>query len=136
MRITKQQILAADDTVKQMVPVPEWLPGAEIEVRSLNLEQADKWRRNLMVKTQVRQRNGVMTTELVFDTENAQKNEVLLIVAGAIDENGSPLFTTDDVTALMSKSLLPCKRLVAAIMDISGLSDEAKAATVSDAVKN
>lgn len=136
MRLTKQQILAADDGTTELVKVDEWVKDGEIAVRSLNLEEADKWRRTLMVKTSVRQRNGTMTSELVFDTDNSQKNEISLIIMAAVDDQGKPLFTTEDLPPLMTKSLVPIKRIVTAIMRISGLSEAQKEEDLKDALKN
>lgn len=136
MRLTKQQILAAQDSTTELVKVDEWVKDGEIAVRSLNLEEADKWRRTLMVKTSVRQRNGTMTSELVFDTDNAQKNEVNLIITAAVDDDGKQLFTAEDLAPLMTKSLVPIKRIVLAIMRISGLSEAEKEEDLANAVKN
>ncbi len=122
--LTRTAILAVNDIKTEDVPTPEWGDKEScVRVRCITVVEADQWRAALMIEKPKRGLNA--GTELVFDRVNAAPNEIKLIVMAAVDETGAPLFLADDVTALLQKSSAPVKRLLKAIMELSGLNPDA-----------
>lgn len=133
MLLTKAAILAADDLKTANVAVPEWGEGAEVRIKALCLADSDKWRKSLLTRVESRDRaTGKPSVDFVLDSDKFTTSEVLLITMGAVDADGAPLFEAGDVDELMKRSTAPMKRLVKAIMELSGLGKEA----VDEAVKN
>lgn len=99
MALSRDEILAADDRVVEVVDVPEW--GGEVYVRSLTRAEVRPF------------------------TETGEDLAVGTLVSVAVcDEDGRPLFTEDDVPALEKKSLRALNRVVAKAMEINGLGGE------------
>ncbi len=122
--LSRAAILDFNDNRTLDVKVPEWGDAESVvRVRSITVAEADAWRSSLMIEKAKRGINA--GTEMVFDRVNAASNEIKLIVMAAIDEDGKPVFESGDIPALLQKSSAPVKRLLKAIMELSGLNPDA-----------
>jgi hypothetical protein len=106
----RDAILSADDTKYDTVPCPEW--GGDVRVRSLTGTQRDAYEASIM------QTNG---TDRKLNLRNARAKMVVLAV---VDDDGRPVFTTDDVSALGRKNAAPIERIFDAARKMSGMSEE------------
>jgi hypothetical protein len=111
--LTRDQIIgesARDDRDFEDVPVPEW--GGEVRLRSISGAQRDRYEASII------QQNG----------ENRKVNLInaraKLIVLCATDENGRPLFSSEDVSDLGRKNAKAISRLFDAARKLAGMSEE------------
>lgn len=111
--LTAESILSADDFVYAEVDCPEW--GGPVRVRSLSGGQRSVITQRVQAK----------------DTENMEE---LLVVMGAVNEEGTRIFTNKDIDALKKKANAPISRIAKMIMEISGIGSET--AAVEEAKKN
>ncbi|KVG31453.1 hypothetical protein WJ30_14925 [Burkholderia diffusa] len=117
--LNRAAILAANDLATVTVDVPEW--GGAVIIRSMTGAQRDAYETSLMTKD--------MSGRYTIDTENMRAK---LVIFTAVDETGTPLFTPDDLSALVGKNAAVIERLFVAAQRINGLSKDA----VADAEKN
>jgi len=108
--LSRDAILAAEDRSFEEVPCPEW--GGTVRLRSITGAQRDSYEQSL-----VQQRGNSRQM-------NMRNARAKLIVLCAVDENGSPLFTEQDVAALSRKNAKPLDRLFDACRRLTGLSDD------------
>ena len=101
--LSKSQILAADDQRFDSVSCPEW--GGDVRVRGLTAYEQS------------------YIAKLVGDEK---KNEVTLKVVqfGCVDEDGTKLFTADDMAVLKTKSYAVIERLGKRILELTGLGEQ------------
>lgn len=109
--LKREAILAASDLGTTDVEVPEW--GGTIRVRQMTLRERGEF---------AKRATG----------EDAAVVGAWLISAVAVDESGAPLFKPEDVKELEKRSWKALDRVVAAILKLNRLTDEA----VEDAAKN
>jgi len=102
--LTKELIVATDDTVYDTVSVPEW--GGEVGVRSLS---------------------GGERTELRLKGEGAPSWDAMVCALGIIDEKRANLFTITETIILAKKHPLVLERLAQRILELSTLTAEARA---------
>ena len=119
MILSKEQIFQAQDIATDVVTCPEW--GGDVTIRALTLAQAQEWRRSSLTKTVIRDKDGKPSTEYIVDHDKLLTSDVRLMITACVDQAGNPLFTRDDIDALMKKSPGPVTRIVKAIVEISGL---------------
>lgn len=116
--LTRDEILAAPDIEERTVPVPQW--GGAVRIRGLSQKQS----RELRAKAS---RTNQITRQTEIDNDLL---ESLLFVEGVIE----PAFTMADYGRLQDKSMAAMSTVLKAIMESSGLSEEAvRLATKSDA---
>jgi hypothetical protein len=108
--LTRDQILEADDRKYDTVACPEW--GGDVRVRSISGAQRDSYEQSIM------QTNG---TDRKLNLRNARAK---LIVLCAVDEDGRPLFTSEDLAALGRKNAAPLDRLFDACRRLAGMTPE------------
>lgn len=108
--LNRQQIVDADDVEYDTVSCPEW--GGDVRIRSIKGRQRDEYEQSL-----VEQRGNDRRMNL----RNARAK---LIILCAVDEDGRPLFTADDVRALGAKNAKPLDRLFDACRKLTGLSED------------
>ena len=101
-RLTRLDILNANDLPREEVDCPEW--GGSVLVRGLTLGELSQLTSG-----------GGSTIDL----------NTTALVACVIGDDGSPVFTKDDIEALKAKNSVPLMRLVQAINRLSGLTQEA-----------
>ena len=102
---------------KEKVSVPEW--GDEstfVYVRGLSAREYEKWQMSLMSQAKG---EGPRATLDRLKGQNAR-----LVVLGACDEQGEPVFTDRDVSVLMDMNNRALQRVATAIQKLSGIGDE------------
>jgi hypothetical protein len=114
--LTKAQILAADDLLREVVPVPEW--GGEVMVRGLDGAARDQYEAEFLLIGEI-QAGERPTYEL--DLLNARARLVALSV---VDENDQRLFSDEDVVDLGKKSAQALDRVYEVAQRLSGLSKQ------------
>jgi hypothetical protein len=108
--LTRTDILEADDTRYETVACPEW--GGDVRLRSISGAKRDAYESSLM-----EERGGSRKMNL----RNARAK---LIVLTAVDEDGRPLFTSEDLRALGAKNAAPLDRLFDAARKLAGMSED------------
>lgn len=96
----RDAILKKDDLKTETVTVEQW--GVDVPVKELSLR----------TRTRVMDMHG---------TGAADEAIVETVIAGALDEDGEPLFTRDDAEALAEKSEAAMIKLYKAILKLSGV---------------
>ena len=115
--LTREEILDAPDIEERTVPVPAW--GGAVRIRTLSQKQSRELRAKAMRTNQITKQT---------ETDN-DLLESLLFIEGVIE----PKFTMADYGRLQDKSMAAMSAVLKAIMDASGLSEDAvKSATKSD----
>lgn len=107
--LSKSDILAVDDRQVEDIEVPEW--GGEVRMRGLTGKQRDSYEASILD-----QRGGERKVVLA----NARAKLVALC---AIDENGTRLFSGDEISQLGNKSAVALERLFDAARRLSGMSE-------------
>ena len=107
--LSKEAILQQADRKVEMVEVPEW--GGVVYVRSLTGAERDQFESSIV------ERNGrdVRT--------NLRNLRARLVVMAACDENGEPIFSTEDAAALGAKNAAALDRIFSVAQRLSGLRD-------------
>lgn len=105
--LTREQILAADDSSIETVGVPEW--GGEVGVKTLTGFEKDLWESERQTK------------DGNFNLENIRAS---LVAIAACDEQGLRLFSLNDVVDLGKKSVRALDRVFQAAKKLNGVSDE------------
>jgi hypothetical protein len=106
--LSREAILAADDSNTELVEVPQW--GGAVRVRSLSGRERDRIESRLIGK------NGKA------DPRGLANFRAALVAATVVDENGQQLFTEADVEALANKSAAALDVIATAATRLSGLS--------------
>ena len=101
----RDAILKKDDLKTETVTVEQW--GVDVPVKELSLR----------TRTRVMDMHG---------TGAADEAIVETVIAGALDEDGEPLFTRDDAEALAEKSEAAMIKLYKAILKLSGVDIDGK----------
>ena len=110
MRLTRDAILAVQDTKTEEVSVPEW--GGSVLVRGMTGRERDDFEGSMIVQA---------AGQTARDLRNTRAKLVAKCVIG---DDGRRLFTDDDVTALGEKSAAALVRVFEVASRLSGLSDE------------
>ncbi len=111
--LNRQQVLDADDSGYEDVPTPEWKPGSAVRIRRLYAHERDRWESSLIKD----RRNGRQTRN--WDNARAR-----LVVMAAVDSQGAPVFSEDDVVLLGRKSALVLERLFDSARRQAGMTEE------------
>ena len=101
-RLTRSDILDCNDLPRSEVDCPEW--GGAVLVRGLTLGEL-----------------SALTSGTTIDINTAA------LVACIVGDDGTPVFSKDDIEALKAKNSVPLMRLVQTINRLSGLAPEAEA---------
>jgi hypothetical protein len=105
--LTREQILAAEDSTVEIVNVPEW--GGDVGVKTLTGFEKDSWEAERQLK------------DGVFNLENIRAS---LVAITACDAEGNRLFSLADVVDLGTKSVRALDRVFQAAKKLNGVSDE------------
>ena len=110
--LSKSAILAVDDQRFDSVSCPEW--GGDVRVRGLTAYEQS------------------YIAKLIAEEK---KNEVTLKIVqfGCVDEDGSKMFSADDMAVLRTKSYKVIERLGKRILELTGLGDQSE---IEEAKKN
>jgi hypothetical protein len=109
--LTAADILGAEDLQPITVYVPEW--NGSVRIRPVTAAEALRFAEDLK--------------------KNESEAGLRMLAATAVDEQGKPLFTAEDVRKLSTKSLRAINRLQEASLILNGLREEKK---VAEAAKN
>jgi hypothetical protein len=109
MLLNKEQIKQVSDIETLDVEVPEW--GGVVRLKSLTGAERDRFEA------------GVVQGQGRNTTVNMKNLRAKLVAQSAVAEDGSPLFSEDDVKWLGEKSAKALNRLFNAAQSLSGLSD-------------
>lgn len=110
--LSRADILNAEDTRIEDVPVPEW--GGVVRVRGLKGVERDAYEASIMT-------HNDETGQFIPTLENARAK---LVVRSAVDADGKPLFKENDLFDLGNKSAAALQRVWAKARELSGLSEE------------
>jgi hypothetical protein len=110
VRLSRDDILKAEDLVTEEVDVPEW--GGTVLVRGLTGRERDVFEASVFTE-----RGG----KAVRDLANTRAK---LAARAMVDEDGKRLFTDSDVAALGEKSGAALDRVFAVASRLSGLADD------------
>ena len=107
--LTRDAILAADDYHREYVDMPEWGGGVYVQM--------------------ITAKAGL---EMVGHSEDDGQNQAVmnvgrLLVMAVVDEAGRPLFTVEDIPALMEKPRTTIDRLSEAVMRLNKMGTWANA---------
>lgn len=116
--LSKEAILAVQDTATELVEVPEW--GGAVRVRGLTGSERDAF------ESEVVQRNG---RDVRTNTRNIRAR---MVVMSVVNEDGSRMFSYHDIEALGEKSARALDRIFGVAMRLSGLRDEDVAEMAED----
>lgn len=116
--LTAEQILSADDLVKERVEVPEW--GGDLYIKTMSGEERDSFEENI-TKTKGKK------VDVNFKNIRAK-----LVVKTACSEDGVLLFNDSQVEALGKKSAKALDRCFSKAQELNGLSPT----DVEDLAKN
>ena len=117
MALSKDAILSAKDTEMHEVDVPEW--GGTILLRSMTGEQRNNYEYWAHQQSKA-------------DSPDYRGIRERLIICCAVDDNGDPLFSEDDLAALSSKNSEVIDRLHDRCQAICGMDADA----IEEAAKN
>lgn len=109
--LTRDQILAVDDTLYEEVLVPEW--GGKVLVKSLTGVERDR------IEATIVQQNGRSTR---MDLTNVRAKFTAWSVVDP--ETHKRLFADEDILALGKKSAAALQRVFDVVQRLSGLSNE------------
>lgn len=108
--LNRDMILGADDAEIRDVPIPEW--GGTVRIKSITGTARDAFEASL--------REGKGKNADV----NLRNMRAKLIALCAVDENGTKLFTQQDVGRLGSKNAKPLDKLFDECTDLIGMSEK------------
>lgn len=109
-RLTKGEILGADDLPTEDVFCPEW-GGGYVTVKTMTGEERDAFE-ELMI---ARRKGGKLHTRGL---------KAKLVQLTAVDEDGNPMFTEAEIAALNKKSCKAVDRLFGIAQRMNGLRQE------------
>ena len=109
--LTREDILGADDLISEIVHVPEWNNGY-VKIRSLTGQERDQYQLSLIV--------APGKSEEV-DMRNATAK---LLSLSIVNEQGRPIFGSDDILALGRKSGRALDRCYTVAKRLSAVTDE------------
>lgn len=122
MSLSKEQILAADDSKKELVQVPEW--GGEVWVKCMSGSDRDTWEFSIFAERQKAEKEGRS-----FSIPNFRAR---LVAATLCNEKGERLFSNEEIVVLGNKSSAALESVFLAARRINKLRDE----DVESLVKN
>jgi hypothetical protein len=113
MALTKEQILTADDLVKEEVSVPEW--GGSVFVTTMTAKDRDAFESSLF------ETKGKETKQ------NLTNMRARLAAMTIVDENGKRVFDINDMDALGQKAAPALNRIFDVAKRLNGIGQEAEA---------
>lgn len=111
MYLTREQIIGADDRRTADVDVPEW--GGTVRLRGMSGRERDEYEAGIIAV-------GPKGAREV----NLKNMRARLVAFSCIDDEGSAIFTVDDIAALGEKSAAALERVFDVARKLSGLSED------------
>ena len=106
MRLSREDVLKADDLATEEVAVPEW--GGTVLVRGMTGRERDEFEASTLD-----QRTG---------RQNLANTRAKIVIRCVVDDDGNRLFDAADIDALGAKSGAALDRVFTAAARLSGLS--------------
>jgi hypothetical protein len=104
---------------KEKVMVPEWGDqDSYVYARGLTAREFEKWQQSLMAQSKGEAPRATL--------DRLRGNTARLVIAGACDENGEPVFSDRDQSSLQDLNNRALTRVAEAIQKLSGIGDEAE----------
>jgi len=119
MRLSKEDILKAEDLGTEEVECPEW--GGSVLVRGMTGRERDAFEVSLMQPGRGGRREM-----------NPANVRAKVVVRCVVDDDGNRLFTDADATELGAKSAAAVDRVYEVAARLSGMSDDDQAELVRD----
>lgn len=122
MRLSRDDILKAEDSAPVEVDCPEW--GGSVLVRGMTGKERDAWEVSLSdeaSRTMSVQRGGRSRVQPAVNLVNVRAK---LVARCCVDDEGERLFTDADVAALGEKSAAPIDRIFLVAARLCGIGDE------------
>ena len=108
--LTRDDIFRASDVHTEIVDVPEW--GGAIKVRGMTGRERDRYEQSMLVPD----KKGTLKP-------NMTDARARLVAVCAVDDDGNPIFSPDDVLMLSTKSAAALDRVSSVASVLSGISD-------------
>lgn len=112
--LSKEQVLAADDRVRELVEVPEW--GGEVYVGAMSALDKSHYQASMFE----------FTPDGTVKSINADGADVRLAALCLQNEDGSLMFGRKEVASLGKKSPAALDRVVEVARRLNGLDEEAE----------
>lgn len=112
--LTREQILAADDTKAELVDVPEWGGGVWVQPLTGSAREA--------IEKSALGKNGKADVGRLVGRFRAR-----IVASSVVDATGEQLFTEADLDGLSGKSAVALERVAEAAMRLSGMNRESVA---------
>ena len=122
MRLSRDDILKAEDSAPVEVDCPEW--GGTVLVRGMTGKERDAWEVSLAdeaSRSTAVQRGRRGAAQLGVSLVNVRAK---LVARCCVDDEGERLFTDADVAALGEKSAAPIDRIFTVAAQLCGIGDE------------
>ncbi len=104
--LSRESILASDDTVYEDVEVPEW--GGTVRLRGLTGAERDRMEASIASNPK---------------KPNLTNFRSRMCASSIVDESGQPVFGTADISALGNKSAAALERVFSVAIRLSGMSE-------------
>ena len=102
---------------KEKVMVPEWGDqDSHVYARGLTAREYEKWQQSLMAQSKGEAPRATL--------DRLRGNTARLVIAGACDENGEPVFSDRDQSSLLDLNNRALTRVAVAIQKLTGIGDE------------
>jgi hypothetical protein len=109
MSLNKQDILQADDVVKELVHVPEW--GGDVWVKGMTGAERDKFEASIV---------RMSGKDQTFNMTNFRAKLASMTIC---DEQGKRLFSDADIVELANKSAVALQRIFTVAQRLSGIGE-------------
>jgi hypothetical protein len=103
MLLTRDAILASDDIKSALVDVPEWGVDAQVKIKALSIYEQIVYEKEAAVNKD--------TSDIIFN----------MLVLCCVNEDGTKIFSKDDIAALKERSSAAVLRVFNACLKINHL---------------
>jgi len=127
--LTRDEILSIVDLTTKEITVPDTIPvwgGKKLYIKQLSRGQQDEYLKRQFGATKLKQDRKAKNQEI--SAVNIYGHDAWLVVKGACDAEGKPLFKEADTEALNAKSGEAIGWIAAQIVEFSGMAEDAAVA--------
>jgi len=132
--LTRDKVLAFDDITRKVITIPDSIPvwgGESLTIKQLTRGQQDNYNVRRFGKLEMKQDQKKKQQDI--SGVSMWGHDAWLVVCGAINEDGSPMFKQEDIAKLNDKSGEAIGWIAKEIVIFSGMQDDTPA---EDEVKN
>jgi hypothetical protein len=112
--LSRDEILSAQDTKYDTVPVDEWSKGASVRVRSLPAVLRDFMEAQILEAREKSKESAVAVPTNV---------RAIVVAFCVVDAEGRQLFTPNDIEALGQKNVRPIQRIYDKALELNAITD-------------